>query len=214
MPYSEPPDHPPGDPVLRTLDAGVILHRVHDGGFDAAAFNPTAADNPFRGGRFDSSDGSYTYLYAGDDVATALAEAFLREVPADEIATRRRLPSVALVGRVMSRLRVEKPISLVSLSGADAYAVGQDGWLTTADAKHYPHTRAWAAAIREWAPDAGGFVWRSRVDNNRYAYVFFGDRVAADGLRKEGPSRKCTSRSGIAMVRSELAKYFVTIGAP
>ena len=52
--------------MTRTLNAGTVWWRMHSDAFDPTTFNPTSATNPFRGGRFDSSDGSYSYLYAGE----------------------------------------------------------------------------------------------------------------------------------------------------
>ena len=55
-------------------------------------------------------------------------------------------------------------------------------WLTTGPASDYELTRAWAAAIRDWAPWCGGLTWRSHREPEGFAYVLFEDRVPDECL--------------------------------
>lgn len=214
MPYTAPPKTPPGSLHRETLAVGATLWRLHSTKYAPTTFNPTVANDPFAGGRFDSPDGSYTYLYAGEDIHVAAVEALLRDVPAGHLTTARVLPHAALVERSISCIQVRREVNLVYLSGAGAHAIGQDSWLTNCEARYFPHTRAWAVAIRGWDDGIGGFVWRSRVNNDRRAYVLFGDRLTADSLIPWGKSARCTTKTGLAMLRGALSKYDVEISTP
>ena len=65
---------PRGRPVLGTLKAGTTVFRIHRLGRDPVALNWTVRPDRISGGRFDSLDGSYGYVYVGDSAATAIAE--------------------------------------------------------------------------------------------------------------------------------------------
>ena len=92
MPLVEPPTLPPGNPTTRVLLHRTVLWRMHSDAFDPTAFNPTQVTNPFAGGRFDSSDGSYSYLYAAENRDVAVAETLLREIPQEDFARARLIP--------------------------------------------------------------------------------------------------------------------------
>ncbi len=144
------------------------------------------------GGRFDSADGSYAFLYAGSDPVACVAETLLR----DRNAVPYRVPAKRLLGLRLSELEVARDWVVVNLFGPSLSAIGQDAWLTSCGPADYPVTRRWAAAIRAWAPAASGLVWRARHDNDRFAYVLFSDRsphdaltvVTSDPVDKPGPA--------------------------
>jgi len=211
LPLYPPPDDPPGDPQYVSLDAGTVVYRIHSASFAATEFNPTAASDPFGGGRFDSSDGSYSYMYAGTSLAGAAAETLLRDMPESDWGTSRVLPYASLPRRQASELQVRRTVRLVNLSGPGALALGQDSWLTSCDSVYYPHTRHWAQRIREWCPRAAGFIWRSRIDNDEFSIVVFGDRVTGDTLTKIGRSANLVSSRGQALLASALAKYSISL---
>src|SRR4029079_5593936 len=114
FPLGASPPVCPGKPVIAELRAGTLLHRVHSDAFGSTEFNPTKADDPLRGGRFDSNDGSYAYLYAGQDLPTAIAEMLVRDLPIGPVPPR-IIPRVQLRHRMLSELRVDEPLFLVSL---------------------------------------------------------------------------------------------------
>lgn len=70
MPRLHPPHTCPGVAVLVELGKGQLLRRIHDTRFGPTEFNPTPRPPivPVVGGRFDSLDGGYAYLYAADRV--------------------------------------------------------------------------------------------------------------------------------------------------
>ncbi|HZF52988.1 MAG TPA: RES family NAD+ phosphorylase [Polyangiaceae bacterium] len=211
MPKASPPTVCPGVPVLREIPAGTQLWRVHSARFGAAAFNPTAASDPFRGGRFDSRDGSYAYLYAAESKEAAVAEVLVRDIPVD--GRDRFLPLVALEGRCLSRVEVTAALRVVSLCAPEWGHVGQDAWLTKCDSAEYALTRAWADAIRAWVPEAAGFVWRSKRDENWLVYIFFSDRLPSLGvIVKRGRCQRIDRGRGRSVVREILARHNVELG--
>jgi hypothetical protein len=98
----------------------------------------------------------------------------------------------------------------VSLRGADLGHVGQDAWLTKCSAEHDAVTRRWAAAIRRWVPEAQGLVWRSFRDEDRYAYLLFGDRVGADTLVARS-SLVADAGPGLLLVQQVLQRHNVVL---
>ncbi|MEY2453549.1 MAG: hypothetical protein QOD92_3123 [Acidimicrobiaceae bacterium] len=163
--------------------------------------------NPYLGGRFDSFDGSYSYLYAGDTASVAVAETLLRYVPATDIRKPRLVRKREIKDKQLSEVLVLKPLTVVQLFGTGLHAIGQqDGWVTSCDADHYPQTRTWAVAIRDWSPMAAGFAWHPRHDNDRLAFVFFGDRLSIDSL-KSGRTHRAATRAGRRIIATELHRY-------
>lgn len=210
-PYREPTDAPPGQPLYVSVPAGTTLYRIHSSSFGPTDFNPTVSKNPFGGGRFDSAEGDYSWLYAGHTVLAAVAETLLRDVPLADFGRPRSIPLAQVRGKRLSVVEVKRDLEFVNLSGKGAIALGQDSWLTTCDSRNYGETRHWARKIREWCPDAAGFRWRSRVDNDEFSYVVFGDRITADGLVKSGRPLNLTSARGAMQLRSALAAYGMTV---
>lgn len=107
---------------------------------------------------------------------------------------------------MISELRIDKPLSLVSLHGADLGQVGQDPWLTKCSASEYSETRKWAKAIRSWVPAAQGLVWRSYRDEDRFAYVLFADRISAGAL-VEVSSIPADTGAGLLLVQQVLQRH-------
>lgn len=153
------------------------MTRVHNNAFGVIEFNPTAALQDLRGGRFDVTPGDeHAFLYAADDDATAVSETLLRDLPINERGAR-LLPRARVSKLRMSWFSTTVELELASLrSGRDLAAIGQDTWLTVAPAGEYAMTRRWSSQIREWAPWASGLTWRSSREPEGLAYVFFGDR--------------------------------------
>ena len=207
------PNVPPDDaarvmPRVVTLGQGTTLTRMHSAELGAIEFNHRAANDPYQGGRFDSVDGEYGYLYAGQDADVAVAEVLLRDVPPGQ---KRYLPCAAVRGRMLSEIVVGHPLDVVSLRGRDLGHIGQDTWLTKSEAADYPFTRRWAKAIRGWAPRAAGFAWRARHDEDREAYVLFDDRTPPGSLVFADSSRRTDAGVGLKEVRRILAGHNVML---
>lgn len=206
MSLSLPPAGRRPSPRVRTLPAGSILWRLHSDRFESAEFNPVVPKR-FAGGRFDATDGTYSYLYAGSDTVAAVAETLLRDRPARGAYF---IPRKRLEDKRLSKLEVTRALSVVRLHGAGLTAIRQTADLTSSGPEQYVKTRAWAVALRFDAASAGGFEWRPRHDNDRLAYVFFGDRcTTSDFLEKE--SYSLLEGRGRALVRRALAWHGVSI---
>lgn len=165
-----------GEPVMRELAEGTRVWRIHLARHGADQFS-TRVPSAYSGGRFDCADASYGHLYAAETFAGAVAEVLLRDTPLVDVGER-VVPRAALSGRVVSVLEVARPLTLVSLAGADAAAVGQGLWLTKCGPADYALTRAWARALHDAPSRPDGLTWRARFDENAHAHVLFGDRGA------------------------------------
>lgn len=211
MPRAEPPDNPPGDPVEEALPAGSVLYRVHSRDIPAGGFNPYGASPP-HGGRFDAPRGEYAHLYAGGDEEAAVLEVLLRHV-----ALQARGPLQLAFGYVRGKdltpLVAQRDLTLVRLHGDGLTPLGQDAWLTSCDSQDFGLTRGWALAIRRWAPWAAGFVWRARRDNDRFAYVFFDDRVPR-GTFDPGDRLPADEGIGLEVVQRALLRHQVILLPP
>jgi RES domain len=186
LPAIEPPAECPGRPVTTRVPAGSVLFRVHRDTrrpyeFNPAARWPTGPGVPVEGGRFDSDDGSYAYLYAAVTEAGAFAESFARDLDYTA-AGPRPLPRARVARKEVSAVFVQRDLQVVETQAAAAQQLGQDDWLTTCDEGGYPLTRRWARAIRRWVPSGDGLEWRSKRDPTQRVLVLWGDPTrAADG---------------------------------
>jgi hypothetical protein len=185
LPAIEPPATCPGRPVTTKVPAGTVLFRVHRDSRRPYEFNPTARpttapEDPVEGGRFDSDDGSYAYLYAAFTEEGAFAECFARDLDYT-LAGPRPLPRGRVAGTVVSAIFVQRDLEVVETQGAAAQQLGQDDWLTTSDESAYPLTRRWARAIRGWVPHGDGLEWRSKRDPGQRVLVLWGDPAHAAG---------------------------------
>ena len=184
MPDVAPPADCPGTPVIHSLPAGQPLVRVHDQNRPPAAFNPTPRpalrhSDPVRGGRFDSVDGTYAYLYAGLNHKAAFAESFGRDL--DYTAPGPRpLPRFRWQAKAVTVCETTRRLKLVYVQAGGAQQLGQDDWLTHCDENGYPTCRQWAAAIKRWSPDADGLTWRSKRDPNEQVVALWGDPATAE----------------------------------
>jgi hypothetical protein len=194
---------------MTVVAQATLMVRVH-GDRPAVAFNPTLRPaqppgGPVLGGRFDTLDGSYAYLYAADSEEGAFADVFARDLNYT-IAGPRPLPRARIAGKEVSVISAQRDIRLVVVHGAGAQQLGQDDWLTRCDEDGYPVCREWAAAIRTWVPEANGLTWRSKRDPDRHVYVLWGDPdpMATSngcGLVEATPISKVPLEHGAARVR-------------
>lgn len=171
MPNIEPPAEGLLRPAHRSvLTAGTVVWRVHSSGRAASALNPTAQPDELAGGRFDSLDGSYAYLYLADCPEGAIAETICRDLPLDPTDAR-IVPASSVAGRTLTALTVTRTLTTAALHGPHPAAIGQDLWLTKCEARHYVTTRRWARAIRAADPDLDGFAYRPRHNEDALAWA-------------------------------------------
>ncbi|GAB2656638.1 RES family NAD+ phosphorylase [Prescottella soli] len=168
MEYPDPPTHlPPA--LLVDVPAETSVWRIHSDTRGAADLNPTPRPRARLGGRFDSLDGSYSYLYAGDSPAAAVAETLCRSLPIDQ--SPRLIPRVQIRGRVLSELRTTRSVRVADLTGTGAARINAGVWLTKCDPSGYLHARRWAAAILAANPGIDGLQYRPRHDENNLAWM-------------------------------------------
>jgi hypothetical protein len=203
---SAPPLGPRPAPQVTSIAAGTILWRLHTDAFRPNEFNPTVPV-PFAGGRFDCTDGSFSYLYAASDTIAAVAETLLRDRP---LRGHHFVLAKKLTGRRLSKLILQRQMHVVKLHGSGLTAVRQTAELTSSGPDDYTATRAWATALRSDARAANGFEWRPRHDNDRLAYIFFGDRCDIRDL-SPGPSYSLTESRGRYLVQRALARHGATL---
>lgn len=212
-----PPANIAGTPRIEVVSAGTLLRRVH-GTFDADAFNPTAQPTRLDGGRFDSLDGSYAYIYLGYDDEAALAETVARDLPLDGSA--RLVPRRRISGRRITTVEVIRDLKVLVLHGPALSQVGAGLWLTKSEADQYERTRAWAAWLLGELPGIDGFVYRCRHDEDRLALVLFdetpGGRFAraAGALRAHPDTVPIDSGDGLFDVERLLADHNAAVEAP
>lgn len=147
-------------------------------GVQCDAPSPSSSGGPVPGGRFDSADGSYSYIYLARSAGGALAESFARHLDYTR-AGPRPLPLAKVAGKKISSVVVKRDLRVVVAYGAGAEQLGQDMWLTTCDEDNYSLAREWAVAVRRWEPGADGLVWKSRRDPAEEVFVLWGDPSTA-----------------------------------
>lgn len=209
MPDAPPPLSPPGSPVLTRIPPNTTLVRIHASRFEGRQFNPTVPTQ-ISGGRFDSIVPEEPYLYAGFNLEVAVCEVLLRDIPALHHA--RRIPRAAIRGRSITYLKTTEEMFLVSLIGVGLSAIGQDPWLTSCDAHSYPMTRHWGYQIRRWAPDASGFIWRSRRNQEHFSCILY-ETACPPNLLRITTGFPADYGRGQDLIEAILNKHYVTLGS-
>ena len=196
-PAEPPAPHPP-----RTVEvAPQDWWRVHP--FDAAsgryastAFNDNAkADARFSPLLPGTSTGALvsstivSSIYAAATLEGALMESVLHDAPFPSAGYQHNFKRDRAGRHHVSRIRNTRPLRLVDLTSLGLSAMGlKPSDLFENNKPDYPRTRRWAAWLREVCPDAQGFVWMSRRNNQSAAIVLFEDHVAAGVLAEQvGP---------------------------
>jgi hypothetical protein len=195
------------------------MYRIHRHAYRSTSCSPVLAHRYFDGGRFDATDDDhYGYLYAGDRIEVAIAEAILRDCPADDTGSV-TVPLPKYEGRRVSAIRTTVAIELIDLCGLISLRqASQDTWLTSAEPSDYPQTRHWGHWLRSQQPTAGGLVWLSKRDPTHRSYVLFDDRCPKDPLEDHDTALPADALhtfdepTGLAYLRSALALFAADIG--
>ncbi len=194
------------------LSAGTVLQRVH-GTHAADEFNWTPQPTALTGGRFDSLDGEFGYAYLAASASGAIAETVCRDLPLGGAG--RQVPRAVLAGRRLSSVALARDLHVLELHGADLTQVHAALELTKCDASEFVMTRRWAAALRTWVPEADGFRYRCRHDEDEFAVVLFDDPPprtrAHDGLVALPDSLALDSLAGLARVLAVLHRHNASI---
>lgn len=167
---------------LVRLEAGALVHRVHEGNYGANAFNPCKGSPTRFAPVYDAAGGCVPSLYAAGTLEAAIHETIFHDVPVT--AKRKTVPRTLVQSRAHARLEVLRELRLASLRGPDLrrWRIGRNSLLATSP-KLYPETARWASAIHHRFPDVEGLLWTSNQCDPDTAYLFFGDRVRPDDFR-------------------------------
>lgn len=137
-----------------------MLHR-----FYTAAFEPIYFDRS-TDGRINAPDGAYGVLYAAKTVRGAFAETFLRS------PGRRSVDPALLARKAYIRLRVVRPLTLISFTGPGLAILG-----ATAEVVHgglpYDQPQAWSKALRAHPIAPAGIAYTARHDDAELCYGLF-----------------------------------------
>lgn len=159
---------------------GKPIERIHSSRFSATDFNPGMGNSRFSPIN-DSQGKSIPTLYGGENIAVAVMETVLHDLPTPcEYA-----PVELSVLHALSRSQIspEEDLRLVDLNPRFMKKQG----ITQADllgsaADSYTETHQWAEKIYADNPEAQGMQWASKQHGDK-ALMLFGDRVNAKNLK-------------------------------
>ncbi len=178
-----------GEPVLVEI-APAELWRVHAGKYAPAQFHPGGSGNARFSPIADSHGRTIPTLYAASSVEAALMETVFHDVPTpagDYILDLARLEEQAIC---VSVVQPRRPLLLIDLSTLGLQRLGlRRVDLIDTPVRAYPLTRDWAMWFHQASPKAHGLIWTSRKDDNAKAFLLYGDRVAAKGLKVVRPAQ-------------------------
>ncbi|MGB3931856.1 MAG: RES family NAD+ phosphorylase [Sphingobium sp.] len=150
--------------ILRRINAGARLHRIHRKGQNPIFFGPPG---PSPAARFDAPGGGFKVLYAARSLETAFGETLVRS------------PSVPYVlsseaeSRLRSELLVVRALKLYPLLDAGVSAHG----LSFTDLHGDAYAKTWeVSGVIHDSTTADGILYTSRFDNQRCVALF--DRAA------------------------------------
>ncbi|WP_344996680.1 RES family NAD+ phosphorylase [Tsukamurella soli] len=188
-----------------TLQRGTPVWRIHHGSRRADAPNSTPQPAVGSGGRFDSSDGRYAYLYVADSPEGAVAETLCRDLPIDR--SPRLIPAARIRNRVMSELVVQDDLVVADITGSGSAQINAGSWLTHCGPDDYVQTRAWAVRILESDGALRGIRYRPRHDDNRLAWMLCARAGAIVALATSGRVYALDSPQGRTVLAPILAGH-------
>jgi len=188
-----PPEVP--HTTMKTLEAGTVLHRVHQDRYMADQFNPGTQGNARFSPIQDAKGTAIPTLYGGSTMDCAMMETVFHDVP--HAPGFKTLDKRKLEGQVHSRVEVTQDLQLVDLASVPLRKLGVTRkQLIDTEKDQYPATRLWAQKLHEKNPQAQGLSWISRQDDSARAMVLFGDRISAGTLHQDGNSRSLVDDAG------------------
>lgn len=191
--------------TLTELPAGKPLHRVHQGKYQAAQFNPGVQGNARFSPILYQHGKAIPTLYAGTTLECALMETVFHDVP--HTAGFKSFAKGKLEGQVHSTVEVTQPLRLVDLASVPLRKLGVTRkQLIDTEKDQYPTTRKWAEAVHSQCPEAQGLSWVSRQDDSARAVVLFGDRIQDGAIHQHGPSTSLVNDGNTYDVVLELAE--------
>ena len=172
-------------PNVVELEAGELLHRVHDRALAGNDFNPCQGGPTRFAPVRDTAGCCIPSLYAGSTVDSAIYETIFHDVPPS--AKRKTVPKGIVENCNHSTLLLRRDLRLASLRAPDLIRLGVGretliGSLPT----QYRRTALWAKAIHDRSSDVDGVIWTSNRCDPDAAILLFGDRVVPTDLLVAG----------------------------
>lgn len=193
-----------------TVPAGTRLHRVADPRF-GLTFKHIAPE-PYRGGRFDCLNGSYSYSYFADEAEVALAEVFTRDLaPSTEIRT---IPASRLSAAVLQTVETVVDVEVQLLHGKHLTTIGETAALTKSQPDEYTRTRTVAAQLIATHPSARGLRYRPRHDEDGFAYLLYTtdpDQPLTHLVERVADDQQLGHGEGLERATLMLASYNVSV---
>ncbi|XTZ37895.1 RES family NAD+ phosphorylase [Salmonella enterica] len=164
---------------LTTWLAGTAIERIHSSRFTGKEFNPGFGDARFSPIK-DATGKSIPTLYGGENIAVAIMETILHDLPTPSAGTSVKFSMLEKIAR--SRLIPRENLLLVDLNPRMLKQYGSSIIeVLNCDADKYSETRKWAEKIHQDNPLAHGLLWASKQHGGR-ALMLFGDRLNLNDL--------------------------------
>lgn len=197
------PDPPPDcrDPLIETRPEGEEWWHVWSAGRapSCTAFNPGYGRGRFHPISDDHGDAIPTYYAATSEDAAIFESVFhdIREAAADQQIYRKDYE-----GRVLSKVRLSREVSLVDLAtlGRHRLRVSRAELIEPVGRHHYLRTARWAEYFLRCTPDIDGLIWPARRFDSARAMVLFD--AASDPVEDVGDSRPLDGGAGLDRVLS------------
>ena len=173
---------PPPDRIeckLFELEAGTVIHRIHDQRFAAAGFNPGFGKSRFA--PFEVSGAAIPTQYAGTTLACAIFESIFHDI---EPSASIKSVGWSTIDRLhYSTVEVTRDLKLARLFTANLSKWGLERTqLIDTPKSTYDQTRLWSPALHQCPQRPDGMIWVSRRYDEEKAMILFGDRVRAADL--------------------------------
>ena len=142
-------------PNIVSLDAGALVHRVHDPNYSASGFNPCEGSPTRFDPVYDIVGTRVPSLYGADTLESAIHETIFHDIPVK--AKRKTVPRTIVQSRAHAQLEVLRDLPLASLRGPDLrrWRISRNSLIATPP-KLYPETALWASAIHHQFPEVQG----------------------------------------------------------
>ncbi len=150
------------EPIIHTLEAGVVIFRIHPGAYGAVFFGRTGN---YRYDAPDCPNGSFGVMYAGEDLDCCFIESFGQTAGVPAVS------SAYLEERHFAELQLQSALRFVDLVEPGSLSrIGADGRLLT---RSYKISQQWSAAFRNHPAKPDGIRYRSRRDPAKIAYAIY-----------------------------------------
>lgn len=159
---------------------GKRIERIHSSRFGATDFNPGLGRSRFSPIK-DSKGKNISTLYGGENLAVAMTETVLHDLPTPCEGAPVELSALDKLAR--SQIASGEDLQLVDLNPRFMKKHGiTQAELLGSSADNYTETHQWAEKVHADNPEAHGMQWASKQHGDK-AVMLFGDRINAKKLK-------------------------------